>query len=130
MPRPVPSANDRHVNGRDRVSRAMYRKLRDGWAYALGMLGRHVPKVGEGYRPKRRVTVVRVMGPRQREFDVLNMAGGLKPIIDAMLPTRMVGKHHVMGASMLVDDSPAWVDIVMVQERGPVAGCRITIEDV
>lgn len=136
--RPVPSANDRHVNGRDRVSRAMYRKLRDAWARDLTALAKQA-----GVTPpwsKRRIVLTRIMGPRQREYDHGNLVGGAKPIIDAMLGPKAPSVRVVNGvkkvtagrpgAWLISDDSNRWVTVEYRQERGLQPGCRIEIEDV
>jgi hypothetical protein len=144
IPRAVPSANDRHCNGRDRVSRALYRKLRNAWAAdliaAARIAGIPAPK------GKRSIAITRVMGKGQRAYDFDDLVGGVKPILDAMKPARpgavmppyrsgpKAGERRVVkpvpGAGLIYDDSPAWVDVTYRQERGAQAGCIIEIEDV
>jgi hypothetical protein len=146
LPRPVPSANDRHVNGRDMVGRALYRRLRDSWARDLRIMATlaGVAFVTDRNQPRRRVVIVRIMGKGQREYDVQNLIGGTKAIVDAMQPPRpgyctvyKTGKRKgqprivapVHGAALIVSDAPSWVELEYRQERGEVAGCRIEIED-
>lgn len=139
----VPSANDRHCNGRDRVSRALYRKLRDRWARELRIEASIVNAQRAGSR-KRRIVLTRIMAPRQRPYDFDDLVGGCKPILDAMKPERpprvatiKSGPHKgkprvfpgVTGAGLIVDDSPKWVVVEYRQERGPREGCRIELED-
>ena len=147
IPRAVPSANARYCNGRDRVSRALYRKLRNAWAADLiaawrnaSARGETLPLCGPGRAVKRRLVLTRVMGKGQREYDFGNLVGGCKAIVDAMLPSKpprevlekgkRVLKAGVPGAGLIYDDSPAWVDVTYRQERGAQAGCIIEIEDV
>ena len=93
----LPSANDRMVNGRDRVSRAIYAKHRDDWAHVLTVLARSA-----GIPPatsKRKVTFIRLMGKRQRAFDDDDLIGGCNLVRDAMRKpkpwTKKVGKAKV-----------------------------------
>lgn len=149
IPRPVPSANSRYVNGRDPVSRALYRKLRNAWAVDLRITalqaGMSRAFVTATHRPARRIVLTRIMGPRQRAYDYDGLVGGCKPIIDAMKPDQPArfgtiktgpnkGKEKftrpVFGAALIVDDSPAWVVVEYRQEKGPTTGCRIQLEDV
>jgi hypothetical protein len=151
IPRPVPSANARHVNGRDRVSRALYRKLRNAWARDLiaawrnlSAYGETIPLCGTLRQVQRRLVLTRIMGPRQREYDTGNIEGGWKPILDAMKPATPggvvtvqsgpnKGKRRIVqpvsGAGLIYDDAPRWVEVTYRQERGAEAGCLIEIED-
>ena len=66
---------------------------------------------------KRRVSVVLVLGPHNRQRDGDNC---LKSLLDALVK-----------AGLLVDDSPQWCDwMPPVFERGPKAATRVMLEDV
>ncbi len=145
IPRQLPSGNDRACNGRDLVSRALYRKARHAWAVSMRLRAPRAAFVNADYQPKRRVTITRILGPRQREYDRDNLFSGSKIVLDAMKPARPAHQTTwksgprkgairlvaaVEGAGLIVDDSPQWLDLVMCQERGAEAGVLITIEDV
>lgn len=137
VPLPLLSANDRIVNGRDKVSRAIYANRRDAWAQILTTLARyHGIPAATG---KRRVTFIRLMGKGQRAFDDDDLIGGCKLVRDAMRRpkpwTKRVGKARVSmltaGASLIVDDSARWLEATYVQERAAdgVTATRIVIEE-
>jgi Holliday junction resolvase RusA-like endonuclease len=77
--------------------------------------GYDVPKA----KGKRRVTLTRVWARRQRRFDRINLAGGLKPVLDALV------KHR-----LLVDDSEKWCED-HYEQRGPSPdpGIEVVIEE-
>lgn len=149
--RPVPSGNDRFVNGHDRASMARYRKLRNSWAVdltnaAMSIGLRRLSWRNQSTDPgtKRMMVLTRIMGPRLRAYDFDDLVGGCKPIIDAMKPPKPArvttfktgprkGKAKVLpavhGAGLIIDDSPKWLTVEYRQERGPVTGCRIELED-
>lgn len=133
IPRSVPSANDRLVNGRDRVSRAMYTAARNAWArdlYAMSWIHGVTKPTG-----RRLVTIERLWGPRCREWDYDGLVGGCKPVVDAMQPmrtyTRKGKTRNVPGAGLILDDSPKHVTVTYLQQRAPdgVPGTRITISE-
>lgn len=115
VPLEVESLNAHRVNAGG--SRWGYKRSRDAWCKGLVACSprdSHSP----GARVKRRVTLVRIIGPRQRAFDRSNLIGGCKPVWDAMV---RVG--------MLVDDTPLDLEDHYDQERGPQAGLRVLIEE-
>lgn len=130
VPRSIPSANAHMVNGNARASAARYRAFRDRWTADLSSL-RVANRIPPAVR-HRTVTVTRLMGKGQREFDYDNLVAGAKAVIDAMKPAHMRRGCLVAGASLLVDDSPRWVTVTYLQERAADgrAATRITIEDI
>lgn len=70
---------------------------------------------------KRRVTITRLIGYRQREFDHDNLVGGCKVVVDAMAR-----------AGLLVSDKPADVEVTYRQEPRRTAqsgGACIVLEE-
>ena len=122
VPLEMVSANRYLVNGGGRlaaiVSGAKYRKERDKWTRALMALARNegVPKA----TAKRRITLTRIIGKRQRQFDYSNLVGGAKYVLDAC-----------KAAGLLVDDAPRWCDDKYEQRKrvGKEFGTIITVED-
>lgn len=117
IPRAVTSGN-RHVYNVG-GSRWAYAKERDEWTWWFRKARRenHITDT----TTKRRVTLTRYYGGRQREFDQDNYATGAKPIVDAMVR-----------AGLLVDDKCEYADISYVQIHTDVAeqrGLLVTIEE-
>lgn len=127
--RDPPSLNRRMVNtlkgGKE------YRREKTGWIYEIraARLARQLPyahraKDDRSSWPviggKRRVTLTRLYAGRQKERDVDNLTGGMKPAVDALVTERL-----------LVDDSPVHAEIHYLQRRieqpGDV-GLRFEIE--
>lgn len=147
IPRALPSANERHVNGRDPVARAMYRRLRNAWvsdlmAHSGTLFQVEAVPLATG---RRRVVLTRVMGKGQRPYDIDSLPGGCKLVLDAMKPAKAARQTvwksgprkgrirlvaPVPGAGLIVDDSPRWVEVEYRQARGERAETRITIEEV
>ena len=124
VPLQMTSANRHLVNGGGRhaaiVAGAKYRKERDQWARALVVLARNegIPTAAA----KRRITLTRVIGPRQREYDYGNLVGGAKHVLDACKT-----------AGLIVDDSPKWcIDVYQQRPRvdSKEYGTIITVEDI
>ena len=83
IPKELVSLNRSAKNGSTAVARAVFRRELgqwQTWMRAARLNKRISPPVG-----KRRVTLTRVIGYRQREFDRDNLVGGGKVIVDAMV---------------------------------------------
>lgn len=114
--RDPPSLNARiHNSG---ASRWKYRAERDVWSGEV-MVARVNHRITEA-RGRRRVTLERVYGGRQKERDRDNLVGGMKAVVDALV---------LQG--LLVDDTPAHVELHYGQMQWPAGqrGLRVTIED-
>jgi hypothetical protein len=73
----------------------------------------------------RLVRFIRVMGPREREYDDDNLKGGLKPIRDLLC----VGTKKKRGLGMVLDDRKEVSRFEYHQVRGDAPGTIIDIED-
>ncbi len=117
IPRAVTSGN-RHVYNVG-GSRWAYAKERDAWqSWFVQRASEEGITKATG---RRRVTLTRFYGGRQREMDVDNMIAGLKPCLDAM--TR---------SGLLVDDKREFAEVIYVQIQTSVAeqrGLFVTIEE-
>lgn len=149
LPIDLPSANNRLVNGRDPVSRARYKRARDGYAAAVRgeaqRLG--IPIVASravwstvdplslvytlDALPFRVVRIVRLMGKRQRPFEDDDFIGGAKGFRDACQRDRIQNGKLVAGAGLVWDDSPRHSEWTYAQERAPDErpGVRLEIAD-
>lgn len=95
-----------------------YRRERDTWCWLL-RAARSAGRVRIG-DTKRRVTLTRVYGPRKRDLDRDNLAGGMKCIVDALVRERL-----------LVDDTGKWAEIHYAQRKagkGAPSGVHFEIE--
>lgn len=110
-----PSLNDRIVNAG--AQRWRYKKERDAWHWAVkaARLNYQVPLAT---KLRRRVTLERLYNGRMRERDHDNLAGGMKPIVDALVLERIIA-----------GDDPKSVEIHYAQTKGPLRGLRILVED-
>ena len=113
--REPPSLNDRLFNSGPRARE--YRKERDAWMWHLreARLKWLIPFAHE--QDRRRVTLTRVFGARQRERDFDNLSGGMKACVDALVLEKL-----------LAGDSPGDAEIYYAQKRGNRAGLHVTIE--
>lgn len=110
--RDPPSLNARVSN--TIISGHKYRRERDVWCLELrrARLYFKIPyaiqirSTWPMIAGKRRVTITREYGNKQRERDKDNLAGGMKPLVDAMV-----------SESLLADDSPAHAEIHYQQKR-------------
>ncbi len=126
IPMKPPNLNDHRVNragGKSSGARsafaaqaARYRKARGQW----GLLLRSQKQLARcpDATTKRRVLYVRIMGPREKEWDYDNLVGGGKMVFDAMI-----------GVGLLVDDSSKWCEREYKQERGAESGLRVEVTD-
>jgi len=108
------SLNERVSNsGR---ARFRYRKVRDAWSWlvrAARLQHRIAPAVG-----RRRLTLTRIYARGQRALDRDNLAGGAKPLVDA-----------IVREGLLRDDTPAWLELHHDQEPGTERAVRVLLED-
>lgn len=142
IPLPLPSQN-RAPHNQSFVASHHYRRARNQWASVLSLHARvaGVPMVTADYQPLRRVVITRLWGKGQRELDKANAWGGIKLILDCMCPPKVtryrltkggaVQSRVRPGASLIVDDSPKWLDVDVTQEKAAdgVAATRIMIAD-
>lgn len=115
IPREVLSLNAHRTNAGSRWGQRKYRDDRTAWQQWF--MVRH-DRESTGAHRRRRVTLTRVMGKGQREFDADNLSGGMKVCVDAMVR-----------AGWLRDDTKQWAEIHYAQERGAVAGLRVLVEE-
>lgn len=111
--REVKSMNSRDVNGKRgwvyRVARAAWERDMISWRRAC-----RIPIAVS----RRRVTLTRLYGYRQRELDPDNLVGGLKACVDAMVE-----------AGLLLGDTKAKAEIHYAQFKSPDFGLRVLIEE-
>lgn len=113
-----PSLNDRlHNSGPTRFA---YAKVRDLWImeFRAARLAHRIP-AATGPRSLR---AVRQYSGREQERDRVNLIGGYKPVIDAMV-----------SEGLLVDDAPKWLDDRYEQERvakGHASGVGFELADI
>ena len=127
IPRAITSQNRSGVN--KGAARYGYKTERDRWAWDIKMAAK-----AAGIPPataKRKVTITRLMGKGQREYDVPNLWGGIKALCDAMCIDRMYRGKTRPGAGVIVDDSPKWAVFEVAQARAAddKPATLITIED-
>jgi len=87
IPRDVVSLNARGTNRGSWDSRSAYVKDRKAWAWHMraARLAHPSMDLRKVEMPRRRLTLTRLWGPRQRAFDQDNLVGGLKLVVDAMV---------------------------------------------
>ncbi len=110
--RDPPSLNARVSN--TIIGNHKYRRERDVWCLELrrARLYFKIPYAiadrsgWQAIAGKRRVTITREYGGRQRERDKDNLSGGMKPLVDAMVSERL-----------LADDNPTHAEIHYQQVR-------------
>lgn len=88
------------------AQRWAYKADREAWQqwFIVARRNQDIPEA----TGKRRVTITRLIGYQQREFDHDNLVGGCKVVVDAMVR-----------AGLLVSDKPADVEVTYRQERRP-----------
>ncbi len=125
IPRCIPSRNETSKQHWSARSRDIKRWAKDiGWAALAG----NVPQA----TGKRRLRIVRVMGKGQKRFDEDNH--DIKALVDSLKPPKVKrGTGASAGCSLIVDDSPRYLDLILpvVDERAADGkpGTRIEIED-
>lgn len=116
--RDPPSANRRSVN--TLIAGHAYRRERDMWCWELRAqrLRHSIPRA----QARRRVTIVRWYGGRQRERDQDNLVGGMKACVDALVLE-----------GLIADDKAALAEIHYRQHRqnhdGGFRGLEFTVEE-
>lgn len=98
------------------ASRWRYAKERDAWSWHV-----RVAKLNQRIRPatrRRRLTLIRIYARGQRALDRDNLAGGMKPLVDAIVREKLV-----------VDDTAAWLELHHGQEPGTERGVRVLLEE-
>lgn len=98
------------------ASRFTYGRDRDAWQWEFRAV-RLLQRIPVATR-RRRVTLTRNFGGRQREFDRDNLATGCKLVVDAMVRERL-----------LVDDSSAHAEINYTQQRVAPIGLTVLLEE-
>ncbi len=107
------SDNGRTVNAG--ASRWAYAAGRRAWAMRIRFAATHVPIAMH----RRRLTITRTFGGRQKHRDHDNLVTSYKPAVDALV-----------SRNLLLDDSAKGVDGPYYhQERGAVAGTTFLLED-
>ena len=103
-------------NARDKLHYRARHKLRREYQAVIELT---YPRRGEPPRVKQRVTVTRVLGPRERPFDEQNVgAGSAVELIDALT-----------AAGFWVDDAPRWLETAFKQGDNPaVKGPAVVVE--
>lgn len=140
LPINLPSANAHVINGKQAASAAIYRAQRDKWAWwtEVGAREQGIPLFfvlfrAPGVAPcRRRVTITRLLGARQRDYDDDNLVAACKGLRDAMQRPRMSRRRHIPGAAIVVDDSAKWSEWRYAQERAADGkpAVRVEIEDI
>lgn len=107
VPKSTPTLNDRIVNCGS--SRWRYAQERDEWAtwFLAARTNLQIPKATGA----RRLLVLRAFSGRERLRDYVNLVGGCKAVIDALVLQ-----------DLLVDDSPKWLEDDYRQERRERSG--------
>lgn len=116
LEREVFSLNRTASNHGTRWAQAEYRIRRRHWEWAFraARINARIPSAAT----RRRVTLTRLYGKRQRDYDLDNLAGGLKVAVDAMTLE-----------GLIIGDAPHQVEIHYAQERSPLVGVRVLIEE-
>lgn len=114
VPREVRSGNAYVVNSGG--ARFGYKRERDSWERDFTILrGQHGVTLATC---RRRVTLTRSIGYRQRAYDKDNLVAGCKPVIDALVR-----------AGLLLGDTERHVELHFAQERRPQFGTIVLIEE-
>lgn len=96
--REPPSLNDRLFNAGPRAR--LYRKERDAWCWLFraARLKWNIPIAHE--QDRRRVTLTRLFGARQRERDHDNLVGGQKAVVDALVIEKLIAGDRLIDAEI------------------------------
>lgn len=113
----LPSLNDRMQNAG--ASRWKYAAERDEWRmwFMTARLKHAIPKATKA----RKLVVTRVYGGREQERDRVNLIGGMKAVVDALVLE-----------GLLVDDKPRWLVDEYFQRRAScneLVGAYFELED-
>lgn len=121
LPKGIDGLNDHYVN--QGHARHAYRKRRTEWEWLVEVERRAagIPAA----TAQRRLEVIRVIPVRGRELDYDNLVGGAKPLVDALVKSKILvndsragvlAHYRQMGTCMLVRS--------MAGERAHLAGVR------
>lgn len=69
-----------------------------------------------------KMSITRLMGKRQREFDDENIASGVKLIRDVMRKRKKAGKGWAGGLGIIEDDSRKHCELTVDQRRNDIEG--------
>ena len=130
LPIDLPSANAHVVNGRHAATAAIYRTQRNKWAWwaEVAARGQGVPLTSAAAGVRRRVTITRLLGARQRDYDDDNLIAACKALRDAMQCPRVSRGKTIPGAAIVVDDSAKWSEWHYRQERRHMAPAAVRVE--
>lgn len=98
------------------ASRWRYAAERDAWSWLV-----RAAKAKHGITPaagRRRLTLVRIYARGQRELDRDNLAGGCKPLVDA-----------IVREGLIRDDKRKWCELHHDQEPGTERAVRVLLEE-
>ena len=97
-------------------TRWAYKHDRDRWQweFKVARINARIPTASG----KRRVTLTRLYSGRERAFDVDNLAGGMKLVVDAMVRE-----------GLLLGDDPARAELHHNQNRAATSGLAVVIEE-
>jgi hypothetical protein len=112
--RPVHSLNAHRGNYGS--TRWAYRHDRDGWQweFKVARINARIPTAVA----KRRVTLTRLYSGRERAFDVDNLAGGMKLVVDAMVRE-----------GLLLGDDRERAELHHGQDNAAMSGLVVVIEE-
>lgn len=99
------------------ASRWRYAKERDTWSW-LVRAARLKNQISAASGLRRRLTLTRIYANGQRQIDRDNLAGGAKPLVDA-----------IVREGLLRDDSPTWLELHHDQEPGASRAVRVLLEE-
>lgn len=93
-----------------------YKRDRDAWQweFKVARINARIPSA----IAKRRVMLTRLYSGRERAFDVDNLVGGMKLVIDAMVRE-----------GLLIGDDPARAELHHGQRREATSGLAVVIEE-
>lgn len=108
-------------------TRFAYQRQRATW---LGLVAQAIAR-GEAVplmAPQHRIVrLTRCYGPRKRPYDVGNLVGGMKAIIDVLGREIRGGRRTLHANGLIWDDSPKWFTPLFAQEAARQDAVRIEI---
>ncbi len=116
IPRVPPSLND--LRGKKLKNPHDYKRLRDGWQSDIFHLAKKADvRALRAHKDLQHRAKVTMTAERKRLLDKDGLYGGIKPVLDALVRLELI-----------VDDSPAWIDLEVRQEKSPNMQTIIRIE--
>lgn len=107
IPRVPPSLNE--LRGKKLKNFHNYKRLRDGWQsdiyHIAGVKNTRLLRAHKDLQHRAKVIIT---VERKKLLDLDNLMGGCKPVLDSL--TRL---------EFICDDSPAWIDLDVRQEKSP-----------